>query len=845
MSTTTRTEIIFFVTLAIALARDVPAVRRLHGKRVFESEKHLAPERWIYRVARIDPDAEQTWGVYLRSVLAFSLVSVLVLYAFLRVQQAHLFGHPYAVPQMHADQAFNTAASFVTNTNWQSYSGESALGYAAQAAGLTVQNFASAAVGIAVAIALVRGFTRNRTDRLGNFWVDLTRICVRILLPISFVFAIVFVGAGAIETWAHYQTVTGPSGASQTIPGGPIASQEAIKELGTNGGGPFNANSAHPFENPTVWTNWLQVYLILAIGFSLPRAFGRMVKDKRQGLAIVAVMAIIFTASTAIIFGSQAAHHGTVPTAVGASTEGTETRFGVPDSSIFASATTATSTGAVDSFHDSYTSLGGAGTAAEHDVRRGRARRHRIGSVRDPDPGGAERVHRRPHGRPNAGVPRQEDRRPGSEVRLALPADDTDAGAGRNRAGDGASGGARRHAQLRPARPVRGAVRLHLGGQQQRLRVRRHQRQHRLVQHARSASSCCSAGCCRSSSSSAWPARWPSRRPVPASAGTLAHPSTAVHRTADRRDGHRRRAHLLPGHGAGTARGRTSLMVTPTAEATAARRARVQGGLLDPKQLLRSLPDALKKLNPMTLWRNPVMFIVEIGSVFTTVLAIRDHTSFAIQITVWLWLTVLFANLAEAVAEGRGKAQAEALRRAKTDTVARRVINWDPGMPAAQVREEPVPAPQLAQGDIVVCEAGDFIPGDGDVIDGVASVDESAITGESAPVIRESGGDRSSVTGGTKVLSDRIVIRITQKPGESFIDRMIALVEGASRQKTPNEIALNILLASLTIIFLLAVATLQPLAIFSKVNQPGIPEHVGARRRTASPASCWYRCWSA
>jgi potassium-transporting ATPase potassium-binding subunit len=357
----TTAGIIFFVTLAIALA----ATHRPFGDymaRVFESEKHLAPERLIYRVARIDPDAEQTWGVYLRSVLAFSAISVLGLYAFLRVQQAHLFGHPYAVPQMHADQAFNTAASFVTNTNWQSYSGESALGYASQAAGLTVQNFASAAVGIAVAIALVRGFTRNRTDRLGNFWVDLTRICIRILLPISFVVAIVLIGGGAIETWAHYRTVTGPSGVSQTLTGGPIASQEAIKELGTNGGGFYNANSAHPFENPTVWTNWLEIYLLLAIGFSLPRAFGRMVKDKRQGLAIVAVMVLLFVASTAIIFGSQAAHHGTVPTAVGASTEGTETRFGVPDSSIFATATTVTSTGAVDSFHDSYTSFGGTGT---------------------------------------------------------------------------------------------------------------------------------------------------------------------------------------------------------------------------------------------------------------------------------------------------------------------------------------------------------------------------------------------------------------------------------------------------------------------------------------------------
>ncbi|MDP9094254.1 MAG: potassium-transporting ATPase subunit KdpB [Actinomycetota bacterium] len=235
--------------------------------------------------------------------------------------------------------------------------------------------------------------------------------------------------------------------------------------------------------------------------------------------------------------------------------------------------------------------------------------------------------------------------------------------------------------------------------------------------------------------------------------------------------------------------------------------------------LWTSTPDALLKLNPATLWKNPVMFIVEIGAVFTTVIAIANPSIFAWLIVVFLWLTVLFANLAEAVAEGRGKAQADALRRAKTDTVARRLVDRANFTGA----EEPVPAPMLQQGDRVVCEAGDIVPGDGDVIDGIASVDESAITGESAPVIRESGGDRSSVTGGTRVLSDRIVVEITQKPGESFIDRMIALVEGASRQKTPNEIALNILLASLTIIFLLATVTLQPLAIFSKVNQPGIP----------------------
>ncbi|WP_330186086.1 potassium-transporting ATPase subunit KdpB [Dactylosporangium sp. AC04546] len=242
---------------------------------------------------------------------------------------------------------------------------------------------------------------------------------------------------------------------------------------------------------------------------------------------------------------------------------------------------------------------------------------------------------------------------------------------------------------------------------------------------------------------------------------------------------------------------------------------RVAGGLLDPAQLWKSLPDALRKLNPATLWRNPVMFIVEVGSVFTTVLAVLHPSVFAWAITVWLWLTVLFANLAEAVAEGRGKAQADTLRKTKQDTMARRLVGD---------AEELVPATQLQQGDVVVVEAGQIIPGDGDVIEGIASVDESAITGESAPVIRESGGDRSAVTGGTKVLSDRIVVKITQKPGESFVDRMIALVEGANRQKTPNEIALNILLASLTIIFLLAVATLQPLAIFSKAVQAFAPD---------------------
>ncbi|MFF9149058.1 potassium-transporting ATPase subunit KdpB [Streptomyces sp. NPDC014861] len=238
---------------------------------------------------------------------------------------------------------------------------------------------------------------------------------------------------------------------------------------------------------------------------------------------------------------------------------------------------------------------------------------------------------------------------------------------------------------------------------------------------------------------------------------------------------------------------------------------RIGGGLFDPQQLVRSFPDAIRKLDPRVMIKSPVMFVVLVGSVVTTALAVKNLGDwFGWAITVWLWLTTIFANLAEAVAEGRGKAQADTLRKAKTDTVARRIIGGN---------EERVPGTELRVGDLVVCEGGDTIPGDGDVVEGVASVDESAITGESAPVIRESGGDRCAVTGGTKVLSDRIVIKITTKPGETFIDRMINLVEGAARQKTPNEVALNILLASLTVVFLLAVVTLKPFAVYAGADE--------------------------
>jgi potassium-transporting ATPase ATP-binding subunit len=260
--------------------------------------------------------------------------------------------------------------------------------------------------------------------------------------------------------------------------------------------------------------------------------------------------------------------------------------------------------------------------------------------------------------------------------------------------------------------------------------------------------------------------------------------------------------------------------ITPQDAAKETRR--IGGGFLDPKMLYTSLPDSLRKFDPRVQLKNPVMFVVEVGSLLTTFSAIEHPSIFAWTITVWLWLTVLFANLAEAVAEGRGKAQAATLRKTKTETTARRIASWEQGAKGqlgARGVETQISANELTLGDYVVVTAGQIIPGDGDVVEGVASVDESAITGESAPVIRESGGDRSAVTGGTRVLSDEIVVKITTKPGETFIDRMIALVEGAARQKTPNELALNVLLASLTIVFLLAVVTLQPFAFYAGAPQ--------------------------
>ncbi|MEU3058631.1 potassium-transporting ATPase subunit KdpA [Streptomyces griseus] len=325
--------------------------------RVYSSEKHYTPEKWIYKVIGADPAAEMRWPAYLRAVLAFSAVSVLFLYLLQRVQ-GPLPGS-LGFSSIDPDQAFNTAASFVSNTNWQSYYGEQAMGHLVQTGGLAVQNFLSAAVGMAVAVALVRGFARSRTGELGNFWADLVRGTVRILIPVSVVGAIVLVACGAIQNFSGIHQVGQFMGGTQEWNGGAVASQEAIKELGTNGGGYFNANSAHPFENPNPLSNLFEIFLILLIPFALTRTFGRMAGSLKQGYAILGAMAVIWIGFTALMMGTEFAHRGPAFEIAGGAMEGKETRFGIAGSSLFAVATTLTSTGAVNSFHSSYTGFGG------------------------------------------------------------------------------------------------------------------------------------------------------------------------------------------------------------------------------------------------------------------------------------------------------------------------------------------------------------------------------------------------------------------------------------------------------------------------------------------------------
>lgn len=348
--------IMAFALIAIILA----AIYKPLGDYMYNvvtSDKDLFFEKWIYRIVGVDSKKGQTWKVYLRALLGFSLLSVLVLYLLQRVQQWLPFSLGF--PNVEGPLAFNTAASFVTNTNWQSYSPDVTLGYTVQFAGLTVQNFVSAAVGIAVAIALVRGIAWRKSETIGNFWVDLTRITLRILMPIAIVMGVILIALGVAQNFAGFVDVNTVAGGTQKIMQGPVASQEVIKELGTNGGGFFNANSSHPYENPNMWTNLIEILLMLCIPVALTRTFGRMVGDIRQGYALLGAMVILFGASFFFVVTAESFSVDPITTLTGGSMEGKETRFGIVWSGLFGTTSTSTSTGAVNSMHDSYTALGG------------------------------------------------------------------------------------------------------------------------------------------------------------------------------------------------------------------------------------------------------------------------------------------------------------------------------------------------------------------------------------------------------------------------------------------------------------------------------------------------------
>ena len=327
--------------------------------RIFTTDKDWRIERGIYKLIGVNSKTDQKWSAYARSMLAFSLISVLFLYGLERLQHYLLGFVGTNMAAVTTDTAWNTAVSFVTNTNWQNYAGESTMNYLTQMTGLAVQNFMSAAVGIVVAIALIRGFMRSKTNNLGNFWQDITRCVLRLLLPLSVVGALVFAASGVVDNFITYHTITTLSGAHQSVVGGPFASQEVIKDLGNNGGGPFNANSAHPYENPTPFTNVFTIFILLLIPFATPRAFGKMIKDNRQGYTLVAAMVAIWAAAVGGIAFFQQQAAGTANILAHGAMEGVETRFGTAGCSLFAASTTVTSTGAVNCFHDSLTTFGG------------------------------------------------------------------------------------------------------------------------------------------------------------------------------------------------------------------------------------------------------------------------------------------------------------------------------------------------------------------------------------------------------------------------------------------------------------------------------------------------------
>ncbi len=687
--------------------------------------------------------------------------------------------------------AVNTAVSFLTNTNWQAYSGEASLSYLTQMAGLGVQNFLSAATGLAVMAALARGFSRRSAAGLGNFWADLVRSTLYVLLPLSFAFALVLVAQGVVQSFAPYPTATTLAGAEQVIPLGPAASQIAIKQLGTNGGGFFGLNSAHPFENPTALSNFLQTLAILALPAACVYAYGLLVGARRHAWVVYGVMLAFFVATLGLSLWSEYATPGAATLAL----EGKEVRFGVTPSILWASATTVASNGSVNAMHSSLSPL--AGGLALFNMLLGEIIFGGIGSGlygmvmvivlavflaglmvgRTPEYLGKK-------------IESFEVRM--AAVAVLLPCAAVLFGCAvsfASEAGRGAVGNAGPHA-LSEILYAWGSMANNNGS---------------------AFGSLTATGDLYTWGGSlamligrfgvilpvlALAGRLAAKKTVPASSGTfpvdgllfagllaavifivaaLTYFPALTLGPGTRTSPPHRRPHLLNHPELSSLLNylvpETHFAMKPSSPST-----------WDAALLRRAALDAFRKLNPRELWRNPVIFVTALGATAVTVTAGRDLlagalTGFTLQITLWLWFTVLFATFAEAIAEGRGKAQADSLKRARAQTFARRLRD---GV------EERVAAPDLRKGDIVVCETRDVIPADGEVIEGIASVDESAITGESAPVVRESGGDRSAVTGGTRVLSDRIVVRITVEPGAGFLDRMIGLVEGASRQRTPQ-----------------------------------------------------------
>ncbi len=849
-------QLLVYLGVLLAVAKPLGIyMARVYEGRLGGIGRVLGPvERFLYRIAGVKADEEMGWRRYALAMLLFNFVGFLLLYALQRLQGG-LPANPAHLPAVGPDLSFNTAVSFVTNTNWQSYSGEQTMSYLTQMFGLAVQNFLSAASGMAVLVALIRGIARRTASTIGNFWVDTVRGTLYILLPLSLLLALALVSQGVVQTFAPYKkaalvqpvvvdqpkldasgtpvkdaqgnpvtekvTVTG-----QTLALGPAASQIAIKQLGTNGGGFYNVNSAHPFENPTPLSNFLEVLAILLISGALCLTFGEMVRDRRQGWAILAAMVVILVGFAILAISSEQAGNPLLarlgvdqrPSALqpGGNMEGKEVRFGPIASGLWATATTAASNGSVNSMHDSFTPLGGLVPMALMQI--GEVVFGGVGSglygmlafvivavfIAGSDGG------------PDAGVHRQEDPIVRDEDGVARDPDPSGVRAFRHGDCCGNGCGARRCVQPGRARLLPDPIRVLVGEQQQRLSVRGPECKHAVLQlRARARDVLRSfldedpdpgdrrlAGCKESHAG---------RRRNPRD------PHTAFRRIAHRHGSARRRAYVLAGVGA-----RPDRRAPSDARGGAVRRkampSRVQAlNLFEPAIVRRAILDSFRKLDPRHMVRNPVMFVTEVVSVLTTVLfvqALFGHgeapAGFILAVSVWLWFTVLFANFAEAMAEGRGKAQADALRRARKELVAKFL-----GQPHHGAGWAPVPARMLHTGDAVLVETGDIIPCDGEVIEGIASVDESVITGESAPVIRESGGDRSAVTAGTRVLSDWLVVRVGAEEGETFLDRMIAMVEGAKRQRTPNEIALSILLAALTIVFLLAVATLLPFSLYS------------------------------